>query len=125
VERAEWEPWLEYFLNGVARMSEDVLGRAERINALLSEWRRAVSGTSSATPAALVDLLADNPFWTAKKVAERLHVAFTTAQRAVDRLEKISVLTQVSGVKRDRVYYARHIMDILDEPAHLTPKSQP
>jgi len=64
VERAEWEAWLEYFLNGVARMSEDVLGRAERIDALLSGWRRSVSGTSSATPAALVDLLAENPFWT-------------------------------------------------------------
>jgi len=125
VERAEWEPWLEYFLNGVARMSEDVLGRAERINALLSEWRRAVSGTSSATPAALVDLLAENPFWTVKKVAERLQVAFTTAQRAVDRLEKMSVLTQVSGAKRGRVYCARRIMDILDEPAHLKPKSRP
>lgn len=109
----------------MARTSEDVLGRAERINALLSEWRRAVSGTSSATPAALAGLLAENPFWTAKKAAERLHVAFTTAQRAVDRLEKMSVLTQVSGVKRDRVYCARHIMDILDEPARLTPKSQP
>jgi len=52
-------------------------------------------------------------------------VAFTTAQRAVDRLEKMSVLTQVSGAKRDRVYCARRIMDILDEPAHLEPKSQP
>jgi len=102
-----------------------VWGRSERINALLSEWRRAVSGTSSATPAALVDLLAENPFWTVKKVAERLRVAFTTAQRAVDKLEKMSVLTQVSGAKRDRVYCARQVMDILDEPAHLEPKSRP
>jgi Fic family protein len=125
VEHAEWEAWLEYFLNGVARMSEDVLGRTERINARLSEWRRAASAASSATPAALVDLLAENPFWTVKKVAERLHVAFTTAQRAVDRLEKMSVLTQVSGAKRDRVYCARRIMDILYEPAHLKPESQP
>jgi len=123
VERAEWEAWLEYFLNGVARMSEDVLGRAERIDALLSGWRRSVSGTSSATPAALVDLLAENPFWTVKKVAQRLKVAFTTAQRAVERLEKMSVLAQVSGAKRGRVYCSRQIMDILDEPAHLTPRS--
>jgi Fic family protein len=124
VERGEWEAWLEYFLNGVARMSEDVLGRAQRINALLSEWRRGASTTSSATPAALVDLLAENPYWTVKKAAARLHVAFTTAQRAVDRLEKMSILTQVSGAKRDRVYCARRIMGILDEPARLKPEAR-
>ena len=77
----------------------------------LSEWRRAVSAAGSAIPAALVDLLAENHFWTVKKLAKRLHVAFTTTQRAVDRLEKMSVLTQVSGTKRDRVYCARQIMD--------------
>lgn len=124
VEHAEWEAWLEYFLNGVARMSEDVLGRAQRINALLAEWRRGASAASSATPAALVDLLAENPYWTVKKAAARLHVAFTTAQRAMDRLEKMSILTQVSGAKRGRVYCARRIMDILDEPARLKPKAR-
>jgi Fic family protein len=124
VERAEWEAWLEYFLNGVARMSEDVLGRAQRINALLAEWRRGASAASSATPAALVDLLAENPYWTVKKAAARLHVAFTTAQRAVDRLEKMSILTQVSGAKRGRVYCARRIMEILDEPARLKPEAR-
>jgi Fic family protein len=33
----EWEAWLEYFLNGVARQSEDAVSRAERINRLLEE----------------------------------------------------------------------------------------
>jgi Fic family protein len=125
VERAEWESWLEYFLNGVARMSEDVLGRTERINAVLAEWRRAVSGTRSAAPAALVDLLAENPYWTVRKAAERLGVAFTTAERAVDRLEGAGALAQVSGGKRGRVYCARRVMDILDEPAQLAPKEPP
>src|SRR6185369_1337278 len=31
-EGGAWDEWLEYFLNGVARMSEDALGRAARIN---------------------------------------------------------------------------------------------
>src|SRR5216684_8929889 len=59
-ERAEWEPWLEYFLHGVARQSEDALGRAGRINALLSRWKLAAAGTSSNVPMTLVDLLAEN-----------------------------------------------------------------
>src|SRR5437016_8513013 len=37
-ERGGWEEWLIYFLNGVARQSEDALSRSLRINALLSRW---------------------------------------------------------------------------------------
>jgi ribosomal protein S25 len=69
--------------------------------------------------------LAENPFWTVKKAAERLGVAYTTAQRAIQRLEDLGILTQTTDARRDRVYCARAIMDILDEPANLTPSEKP
>jgi len=118
-ERGEWSDWLQYFLNGVARQAEDALGRAERINGHLAQWRVAVSGTSSTVPLTLVDQLAANPFLTVKGAAKRLGVAFTTAQRAVAKLEELSIVTEISHAKRDRVYCAKTILDILEEPARL------
>lgn len=118
-KKAAWGHWLEYFLNGVARMSEDALSRAKRINALLARWRQAVAGTSSKTTPALVELLAENPFWTINKAAERLGVVYTTAQRAVEKLESLGILDRVSEARRGRVYCARQIMAILDEPASI------
>lgn len=118
-KRDAWGDWLEYFLNGVARMSEDALGRAKRINALLAQWRQAVAGKSSKTTPALVELLAENPFWTINKAAERLDVAYTTAQRAVEKLESLAILDRVSEARRGRVYCARQIMAILDEPPRI------
>jgi Fic family protein len=120
-ERGEWGAWLEYFLNGVARQSEDAVSRTERINALLSRWRLAVAGTPSKGAARLVELLAENPFWTVKRAAERLDVAYTTAQRAIEALVSKSILVQTTDAKRDRVYCARSILDILEEPARLRP----
>ena len=120
---ASWDDWLEYFLNGVARMSEDALSRAERINALMVLWRRKVAGTASRTPSRLVDMLAENPYWTINKVAERLDVAFTTAQRAVEKLESLDILKRATDSQRGRVFCATAIMDILDEPAQLKPKA--
>lgn len=120
--KAAWNPWLEYFLNGIARMSDDAVSRAERINALLSKWRQTVAGVSSKVPALIVELLGENPFWTIKKISSRLGVAYTTAQRAVAKLESLDILTQTSDAKRHRVYCANSIMDILDEPAKLTPQ---
>jgi ribosomal protein S25 len=53
------------------------------------------------------------------KLAERLGVAFTTAQRAIDRLESAGVVTLASEAKRNRVYCAREILAILEEPPRL------
>jgi Fic family protein len=116
--RGEWEAWIEYFLNGVARQAEDALSRAERINQLVARWR-GQAAERSASALRLVELLAENPFWTVKRAAERLGVAFTTAQRAVQALEHGRVLERTSAARRDRVYCARAILDILEEPARL------
>lgn len=117
--RGAWGEWLEYFLNGVARQAEDALSRTVRINVLLDSWHRAVAGSPSKAPVRLVDLLAENPYWTVKGVAARLGVAFTTAQRAVDRLEQERILIRASAVRRGRIYCARKLLEILEEPARL------
>ena len=120
--QSQWEPWLEYFLNGIARMSEDVLRRAERINGMLQQWREAFAGHKPKILYDAIGLLAENPFWTTKKLADRLSVAFTTAQRAVKTLEHAQVISQVDEAQRDRVYCAKAIMQILDEPPKIKPE---
>lgn len=120
-QRGEWESWLQYFLNGVARQSEDALSRAQRINSHLAKWRKAVAGASSKIPTLLIDELAANPFLTIGKAAKDLGVAYTTVQRAMESLEKFRIITEISGAKRDRVFCAKALLDILDEPARLTP----
>ncbi len=120
-ERGEWNEWLEYFLQGVARMSEDALSRASRINKKLADWQKKVAGDSTNTPLRVVELLAANPFITVKGAAEKLNVAFTTAQRAIEKLARLEIVKQKGDAKRDRVYCAQALLDILEEPAQLIP----
>jgi Fic family protein len=120
-EAGEWEAWIEYFLNGVARQTEDVLSRASRINSLLDQWRLAVAGASPTAPE-LVALLGENPYWTIPGISTRLGVAYTTAQRAAKRLVDVAVLTPLTDAKRNRVYCAQAILEILEEPARLVPE---
>jgi Fic family protein len=120
-DRGEWGSWLEYFLEGVARMSEDVIRRVERINALLGAWQRRLAGAPRAARL-LVPQLAENPYVTATSAAKRLGVAFTTAQRAIGVLERQGMVRQVAGAKRDRVYCSRPLLAILEEPAELAAK---
>jgi Fic family protein len=118
-ERGAWAEWLEYFLLGVARTSEDALNRAMRINQMLAQWQKAVAGESTSTPLRIVELLGANPFITIKGAAEELEVAFTTAQRAIDKLERSGILKPANKAKRDRVYCAKALLDVLEEPAKL------
>ena len=110
----QWISWLEYFLNGIARMSEDALSRAERMNLLLQEWREKSAGKKPKILFEAIGLLGENLFLTAKKLGERLSVAFTTVQRVIKTLMDAGILTQRDQAQRDRVYCAETLMDIFD-----------
>ncbi len=114
-KRGEWIEWIEYFINGIARMSEDALSRAEGINNLLVKWRQGVTGRSK-VPLRILDMIEENPYCTLKNISVKLDMAFSTAQRGVDKLMELGVLSQVDAAKRNRVYCAQAIMDILDAP---------
>jgi len=95
-----------------------------RINGLLAEWQKKVSGESSNNPSRVVELLGVNPFITIKGAADKLTIAFTTAQRAMERLGRASIVKQVGNAKRNRVYCATALLNILEEPARLKPADE-
>ena len=118
--KGTWQDWLLYFLNGVAMQAADVLSRAERINSLITEWHTLVSlEKHNGAINDLIRMLAINPYFTVKKIAENLQIAFTTVQRAVQKLEKLGIILQTTDGKRDRVYCAVKILEILEEPTNL------
>ena len=118
-ERGEWEEWLLYFLRGVELQSEDAVERIQRLDALLAQWRSELTGERSRLPERALDLFFENPFWTVSSLARRLGAAFTTAQRAMDRLEALGILTRVGERRRNRVYCAGAILDVMEEPPAL------
>jgi Fic family protein len=121
-EKGDWLNWLEYFLNGVARQAEDAASRAERINALLAHWRNLLSGDAGTKVAfRMLDMLGGNPFVTPRGAEQHLDLAYNTVMRAIGQLERHRIVTEVSGAKRARVYCAQKLLDILEEPAQLSP----
>ena len=118
-ERGEWEEWLTYFLTGVVLQADDAVDRVQRIDDLFSRWKQGLARGQSRLPELALDLFAENPFWTVGGVAGRLEVAFTTAQRAIDRLEIAGIVAQVGEARRNRVYCASAVLDVLEEPPHL------
>lgn len=115
----DWSNWLIYFLNGVARQSEDAVDRAARMRDRVSQWHAELRGVGSGIPAQVLDLLAGNPFVTTKYVSDRLGVARTTSTRAIAVLVDKHILSPVDSRQRDRAYCAQELLSILEEPARL------
>jgi len=111
-ERGEWEEWVEYFLLGVRIQAEDAVARIEAIEALLERWREAASGRAND----MQPLFLRHPFWTAGGLSERLAVAYTTARRGLDRLEEAGIVQPAGPAKRNRVWCARDMLEILEAP---------
>lgn len=118
--KGTWNEWLIYFLSGIALQTEDVLSRAERINDLLNKWKMQVASSISNVPMLIVQHFAVNPYLTTNRIAEELKIAYSTAQRGVQKLEETKIIKQINSSKRDKIYCATEILAILEEPTKLT-----
>lgn len=113
------ERWMLYFLNGVARQCEDSISRLARIEELIQKWKQTVCAPRHAMALGLLPALAANPFLTVKGAAAHLDAAFTTAQRAVDKLLEFGIVRETTNQRRDRIFCAEEIFAILNEPPRV------
>ncbi|MEM7176037.1 MAG: winged helix-turn-helix transcriptional regulator [Chlamydiota bacterium] len=67
----------------------------------------------------IVEQFAVNPYLTIKKIAEELDIAYSTAERGVQKLIRENIIHKVGGNKRDKVFCAIDILSILEEPAKI------
>ncbi len=69
----------------------------------------------------MIDLLGANPFLTPRGAEQKLNLAYNTVMRAIGQLQGQGILMATTEAKRDRVFCARALLDILEEPARLMP----
>ena len=80
-----------------------------------------MSRTESGVALRLLDLLGTNPFITVRKAEAQLEVAYNTAAAALRRLVKLRIVKQIGEARRDRVFCAQALLDVLEEPPRLRP----
>ncbi len=115
-QEGAWEAWLVYFLRGVCEQAEDAINRIRRIDELYHLWSEQFAGARSTNLEKVLQLFVEFPFWNVPALASKLGVAYTTARRAVDRLESAGIVTPVGDAKRNRVYCADAVLQVLDAP---------
>jgi Fic family protein len=111
-QRGDWEPWLQFFLRGVARQATDAEARTVRLVEMQAELRSELYDTkASNSMLRLAESLFAHPFVTANGVQTLLGVTHPTARTAISGLVERGVLREVTGRRRGRMYFADRIFD--------------
>ena len=111
----DWEGWTDFFLEGVATIAAESVESARELFALVADDRtRALNAAGTSVAAVrLFELLPRHPIVTVAFAVERLGVSKPTAGRAIEVLEKVNVLVESTGRKRDRSWTYQRYLDRL------------
>ena len=115
--RGDWEAWIRFFLEGVVSTAEQATTTAHRVLALLRDDRARVDAhpRSTATARRLLDHMSRRPLVTIRRAADDLGTSHQTVSAAVQHLQSLDIVTEITGRKRDRVFVYDRYVAILNE----------
>ena len=111
----DWEGWTRFFLECVREAADDGVRVARELHALVAHDRGRILSHDRSTVAAvrLLERLPSNPVVTVAKAAEQLGLTAPPARKAVELLESLDVLREISGKRRGRAYAYQEYLQAL------------
>ena len=115
-----WEAWIEFFARGVAEQATDAALRTRRLLDLTREFKQmATQAGHSPKVLLLIDELFSSPYVTVSRVKQVTGTQAKAAGKLVEGLVALGLLREITNRKRNRIFCADRINELLDKP--LTP----
>ncbi len=127
-QQGDWRGWIEYFLRGIAIQAKEASENAVAILDLNQQIQEQVrrAGRAPRHTLRIVDRLFRNPVVSVSKLANELDLGYPSVQRAVDFLQRLDILKEVTGQQRNRLYVSPTLIHILigrtDSASENTPE---
>lgn len=111
----DWEGWVGFFLEGVARAADTAERGIVALASLINSDRRRLLQAPKITPASLrlFELLPLMPIFSIDQVRERLNTTFPTATAAVKTLETLGIVAEQTGQKKNRHFSYQAYVQVL------------
>lgn len=110
-----WEAWVSFFLAGVAVAAAEAEQNIIAIASLAAADRRKLlqSPKSSSASYRLFEQLPMPPRFTVERLRQQLDTTFPTANAAVQVLEGLDIVVEMTGQKKNRSYSYQVYVDLL------------
>jgi Fic family protein len=115
-----WSAWISFFALGVEAAAHESIRTGLALERVLTKWKSVVDGMglrSHNVLHRLPELMIGTPILTAHRVKDTLGVSFPSASAALGKMGEIGILTQANEYRRNRVFVASEVIDILNQPA--------
>ena len=118
-KNGDWENWLAFVFEGVETTAAGAVDTAHRLLALFRVDTARVGTLGRAAPNAhrVFDALRHRPLANLRGLTVHARISFPTAARAVAALQKLGIVKEITGRKRERVFSYAAYLDILNEGA--------
>lgn len=115
----DWEGWLRFFFQGVSDTARQAVETAQRLLRLFERDRQQLQelGRAAGTAIRLHQHLQSRVVTTAPQAAQALQVSQTALNKALSRLERLGIVSELTGQQRYRVYAYQPYLEILAEGA--------
>jgi Fic family protein len=132
--KGAWEDWIAFYLEGIAVVADEAVRKIRNLLALFERDRRKVEGSRSGsvyqrvalhTNLAVFEHLRARIAIRVPEAAAALGTTKPTVARALDDLERLQIVREVTGKPRNRLFVYQEYLDILnrddrDEPEPRT-----
>lgn len=115
----DWEAWLRFFLEGVQETADQATDTARRLVQLFNEDKKKIEQLkrSASTALRVHGHLQKHALLTIPMAVKNLNLTHPTVTLALKRLEKLGIVKETTGRRRNRVFVYREYLDILNEGA--------
>jgi Fic family protein len=120
-QEGDWEAWLRFFVEGVREMAEGAVTTARRLNDAAEEDRKKIRdfGRKASSALRVHGVLQGRPIANIPFLSSRTKISPPTVTSVLEALQKVGIVKEVTGRKRNRLYAYGKILDILRQGTEI------
>jgi len=113
----DWEAWLRFFLNGLRQTAELAVNTAQRLTDLFAKDRQRIQslGRTAGSALRVHDAMQQQPVLRIPQAARMTDMTPPTATMALKNLERLGIVREITGRRRNRIYVYNEYIAILSE----------
>jgi len=116
-QKGDWEGWLDFFLHGVAETADQVVMTSQKISQLFASDRIKIAALKRAAISAteVHKILRNRAMISAIEASKILDLSVPTARSALQNLQKLGIVKDISGRGKERIYVYTELVTLLEQ----------
>ena len=115
-EEGDWELWLDFFLEGVEKSAQDAVTTAKKLVDTIKEDEAKIEviGRQANSMMRCLHVFSHRPIETIKGICNATHLSYPAVSSAIERLESMGIVKEITGKNRNRIYSYDRFLKILN-----------